>query len=144
MDVAAMRDSGNLAVAEAEIRIACLLSGLVERGRCEHFVRVHQFLRCAAAPPPAWGTPDNRRPAGSLSRFLAAPRPPAVRTAGKRRGRAVDLQYIRCAAAVPRDRPPSGRAALAALAPAARHGRACEQSNLSARVLCSPARADLW
>jgi serine/threonine protein kinase len=72
MDMAAMRESGNEAVADSEVRLSFLLSRLVEHGACKHFVRVYQLLRCATAPPPDWGDQGNKQPMGSLSCFRKA------------------------------------------------------------------------
>jgi hypothetical protein len=44
--------SGNLSLADTEVRLALLLSRLVETGACQHFVRVHQLLRTSTVPPP--------------------------------------------------------------------------------------------
>jgi hypothetical protein len=101
MDMAAMRESGNEPVAESEVRLSFLLSRLVQQGRCRHFVRVYQLLRCSTPPPADWGNADNKQPKGSLSCYRKAlgtsgggggggkvrGRPPRVVTG--------DFQYIR-------------------------------------------------
>jgi serine/threonine protein kinase len=102
MDLAAMQETGNAAVAEAEVRLSFLLSRLVQLNRCPHFVQVYQFLRSSTSPPPDWGDAENKAPKGSLSQFLSAvnpnegtkppPRAPRGRAPKTRKG---DFQYIR-------------------------------------------------
>lgn len=86
MDMVAMSESGNEAVADSEVRLSFLLSQLVERGACNHFVRVYQLLRCATPPPSDWGNATNKQPQGSLSCFRkgwAAGQAPACAHAGR-------------------------------------------------------------
>ena len=104
MDLAAMQETGNAAVAEAEVRLSFLLSRLVQLNRCPHFVQVYQFLRSSTPPPPDWGDANNKAPKGSLPQFLTLstvnpnegtkppPRAPRGRAPKTIKG---DFQYIR-------------------------------------------------
>jgi hypothetical protein len=70
MDMRAMAKTGNDGIAVCEVRLAFLLSRLVEQQRCEHFVRVFQFFRTSTPPPLEWGNAENKAPKGSLTSFL--------------------------------------------------------------------------
>ena len=120
MDMAAMEELGNVAVADSEVqlsllpsmfslslafahthtqvRLSFLLSRLVQRRHCPHFVQVYQFLRTCQPPPAEWGNADNKEPKGRLSTFLRtlAGGAGARRKAGRQvKVREGDYQYIR-------------------------------------------------
>ena len=124
MDMAAMEELGNVAVADSEVqlsllpsmfslslafararththtqvRLSFLLSRLVQRRHCPHFVQVYQFLRTSQPPPAEWGNADNKEPKGRLSTFLrtVAGGAGARRKAGRQvKVREGDYQYIR-------------------------------------------------
>ena len=124
MDMAAMEELGNVAVADSEVqlsllpsmfslslafararththtqvRLSFLLSRLVQRRHCPHFVQVYQFLRTSQPPPAEWGNADNKEPKGRLSTFLRtlAGGAGARRKAGRQvKVREGDYQYIR-------------------------------------------------
>jgi serine/threonine protein kinase len=70
MDVDALTETGNQALADSEVRLSFLLSRLVMLGQCEHFIQVFHILHSSSPPPAEWGDADRKQPRGSLSSCL--------------------------------------------------------------------------